>query len=606
MKKLLLLIPVVLTLLTNAVYAQGTWTQRASFGGGNVTEARAFSIGNFGYIGAATPDLWEYDPVLDTWTQKATFIGQTRLSAAGFSIGNKGYFGTGGGLTDFYEYDQPTNTWTQKANFGGAGREGAVGVAVSGKGYIGTGGNYLSDWWEYDPVADTWTQKANLAGPGRYHAGAFAVNDKGYVCTGFNGSFYNDLWEYDPVLNTWTSKAPLPGTTRDRPVGMAANGKGYIVSGWTGSMALNDAFEYDPATDTWIQIPAMPGAPRYNSCGFGISNKIYIGTGFANGSVSDFWEYGPDCSSIATAQSSSCYTTCDGSATVTSPDPAAITSLIWSTGSTAMSITSLCPGTYTVTVTDTSGCVSMTDITVFSPPQISATTVLTLPSCFGAVDGSICASPTGGNPPYTSYLWSGGETTLCIQPVGAGTYTLTITDSAGCTGTVPVTLSQPGPITLTINHNDASCSTCADGTASAGLSGGTGPYSYLWSNGATMAFIVGLLPGTYTCCATDANGCTGCDSVVVSFSSGADETSIQDLIVISPNPFTHHFSINIEMFNGIINDVIIYDVAGRIKELPYSITGKNLNIEAGKLEKGIYFIELISGEHRTVNKILKM
>jgi len=573
------------------VCSQGTWTQKANFAGGAISEERAFGIGNKGYFGAATPDLWEYDPVSDTWTQKAAFIGPTRLSAAGFSIGTKGYFGTGGAYNDFYEYDQASNTWTQKANFGGVGREGAVGCSINGKGYIGLGGNYLADWWEYDPVADTWTQKANLGGPGRYHAGAFAIGSKGYVCTGFNGSFFNDLWEYDPVANTWTQKANLPGTSRDRPVGMAAGNKGYIVTGWTGSAPLNDAWEWDQSSNTWTQLPNCPGAARYNACGFSVNSKIYVGTGYVTGSSDDFWEYAPTCGVQTSTQLTTCAGNCDGSATVTFPDSNAVVSYLWSTTATTQSITGLCAGSYTVSVTDTAGCIAGMTVTVSDPPAISAVFLDSLP-CNGASDGVLCAIATGGNPPYT-YLWSDGQVTPCLQNIPAGTYTVTITDMNGCTGAVSAALTQPAAIQITLTHTDATCQTCANGVATAiSINGGVGPYTYMWSTGSTTGSINSLLPGTYTFCVTDFIGCVVCDSVVVGYPNSIQSFDPQNQITFSPNPFNDYFIIN--TVNGNVNNLKInlHDVMGRMIHIKAIADKQNIRVDTRALLQGIYFIEV--------------
>ena len=91
-----------------------------------------------------------------TWTQKADFGGTTRSSAIGFSIGTKGYIGTGGdgagNNQDFWEWNQTSNTWTQKANFGGTARSFAIGFSIGNYGYIGTGAdnsNRFQDFWEY-------------------------------------------------------------------------------------------------------------------------------------------------------------------------------------------------------------------------------------------------------------------------------------------------------------------------------------------------------------------------------------------------------------------------------------------------------------------------
>ena len=80
-----------------------------------------------------------------SWTQKASFGGGIRNGAVGFSIGSKGYVGTGNpgnsqpATNDFWEYDPTTNVWTQKANIGSSGRLGAIGFSIGNKGYLGTG-----------------------------------------------------------------------------------------------------------------------------------------------------------------------------------------------------------------------------------------------------------------------------------------------------------------------------------------------------------------------------------------------------------------------------------------------------------------------------------
>jgi type IX secretion system substrate protein/SprB-like repeat protein/galactose oxidase-like protein len=601
----LYLLIVILISVSTASYSQGVWSPIANYGGGAVTEERAFGIGNFGYVGTTAAGFWEYDPVTDSWSQKAAFIGPARLSAVGFSIGTKGYFGTGGNNNDFYEYDQATNTWTQKTNFGGVGREGAVGCSIDGKGYVGTGGSYFNDWWEYDPVADTWTQKANLTGPSRYHGGSFAISSKGYICTGFNGNFYNDLWEYDPLTNAWTAKAALPGITRDRPVAVAVNGKGYLVTGWSGSTALNDAWEYDPIADMWTQLPNFPGAARYNACGFAAGNNIYVGTGIGGGNTSDFYEYGPACSVQTTTQTTSCAGICDGSASVSGLTPPG-TTFLWSNGSTTQGISSLCAGTYTVTVTDSAGCVSVNQIPVLQPDSINPNASLLMPSCFGNNDGSICSMPTGGVPPYTSYLWSTGDTTSCISNLSAGTFTLTVTDSAGCSNTEALVLNQPSQILLAITHSDASCSTCADGSASVGVGGGTPPFSYSWSNGGSQVFQTNLLPGIYAVCVTDSNNCSQCDSVEVSFAAGVSEISgFNEAFMVAPNPFQDIITLTVENSQITVKSVRLMDVSGREVHVNVVYQGDQVIINTDKLSRGFYSLLINSATTSWTTKLLK-
>src|ERR1041385_7004398 len=94
-----------------------------------------------------------------SWTQKANFGGTARLGAVSFSIATKGFIGTGYSaqsntvFSDFWEWNQTTNTWTQKANFGGGARGWAVGFSIGSRGFVGTGYDLIqtwSDFWEYD------------------------------------------------------------------------------------------------------------------------------------------------------------------------------------------------------------------------------------------------------------------------------------------------------------------------------------------------------------------------------------------------------------------------------------------------------------------------
>ncbi len=605
MKKITSLLVIFFTIMITDASSQGTWTQIANFGGGSATEARAFGIGDFGYVGAATPDFWQYDPLTDTWTQKAAFIGTQRNSAVGFSIGTKGYFGTGGNLNDFYEYDQATNTWTQKANFGGTAREGAVGCATNGKGYLGTGGSYKKDWWEYDPVTDFWTQKADLTGPTRYHGGSFAINGLCYVSTGFNGSFYNDLWEYNPATNIWTAKAPLPGPTRDRPVGLAVNGKGYIITGWTGSTALNDAWEYDPVANMWSVMPPMPGAARYNACGFVAGSALYVGVGYAGGAVADFYKYAPACAAQFTHQDPSCYGTCNGIATVSFPAPGPGVSYAWSTGATTQTINAICAGTYTVTVTDSAGCTSINNLIIDQPDSMEVAPNYVSPTCYGDSTGVICIQITGGTQPIISYMWSNGATANCIQGVAGGSYQVSVTDNSGCDQTFPLVLTQPAQIQLSFFVLDASCSTCPNGVASVNVNGGISPLTYNWSNGSNQQIQSNLLPGVYSVCVTDSNQCVQCDSVVVSFTSSLQDDGEIVNLNLAPNPTMNQFTITGNLLWNSLEVVELIDLKGLIITPEFVIQKNSCLVVMPEIASGVYVVRLITADRSFITRVVK-
>lgn len=123
-------------------------------------------------------------------------------------------------------------------------------------------------------------------------------------------------------------------------------------------------------------------------------------------------------------------------------------------------------------------------------------------TCNGLSNGSATASGSAG----VSYFWSNGLTTASISNLAAGTYTVTATNEGGCSATATTIITDPPvlDVVATATSNTGS----NNGTATVSVMGGTGSYTYFWSNSGTTATITGLAPGTYTATVTDANGCT--------------------------------------------------------------------------------------------------
>jgi len=141
-------------------------------------------------------------------------------------------------------------------------------------------------------------------------------------------------------------------------------------------------------------------------------------------------------------------------------------------------------------------------------PHISVTISSTnVTPCNGGTNGTATATASNGYPIYT-YLWSNTATTSAITGLSAGNYTVTVTDTLGCTATAFVTITQPFAITATITSVNDSCHGNSNGSATVTASGGTGALTYLWSNTATTTTITGLAAGTYTVTVTDSSGCT--------------------------------------------------------------------------------------------------
>lgn len=172
--------------------------------------------------------------------------------------------------------------------------------------------------------------------------------------------------------------------------------------------------------------------------------------------------------------------------------------------------TNLSAGTYTCTITDVNGCTATQIAIVSQPTQVTGSTTSTPPTCNGGVNGSAIVTPNGGTGPYT-YNWAPvGGTGSTASGLSAGTYTCTVTDANGCTGTQTVTVTQPPAITATGTSDQACPGSTA--TLSATGSGGASPYAYAWSNGpatSTNTLVATTSSaGVYTVTVTDANGCT--------------------------------------------------------------------------------------------------
>ncbi len=216
--------------------------------------------------------------------------------------------------------------------------------------------------------------------------------------------------------------------------------------------------------------------------------------------------------------STSCPGGMDGSVTLDVWGGAGGYSFIWSNGATTQNITNVLAGSYSVTVTDTNGCTSSSSVNVDSPSPITLNVQgIGNVSCNGGNDGSIFADAFGGTPGYT-YLWNNGDTGSFIDSLGAGTFFATITDAIGCTGIGSVTVNEP-EVLETFTFGSSVCNGSDDGTANVVVSGGTQPFTYAWSNGATTPEIENLVPGTYYVTVNDVNQCTAMDSITINLNA---------------------------------------------------------------------------------------
>ena len=207
---------------------------------------------------------------------------------------------------------------------------------------------------------------------------------------------------------------------------------------------------------------------------------------------------------VPNIQPSGSLVVCTGSDTVVCA-AAGFASYNWSNGFVSDCIT-IGAGVYTVTVTDIAGCTGTDAVTVTEsiPPVPNIQPSGSLVVCAGS-DTVVCASAG-----FASYQWSGGETSSCIS-VGAGIFSLTVTDNAGCPGYDSVTVTEHIPPMPGIQPSGNILVCAGEDTLLCATAGFT---DYLWSGGQTTNCI-SATAGNHTLVVTDNFGCPGMDSVTV-------------------------------------------------------------------------------------------
>ena len=215
-----------------------------------------------------------------------------------------------------------------------------------------------------------------------------------------------------------------------------------------------------------------------------------------------------------TSTNVSCNGAATGSVTTTVSGGTGAITYLWSNGATTASLTNVVAATYSVVITDANSCTASASATVSQPTALVLNGTVANVSCSGGSNGSISITVNGGVFPY-SYNWSNGATTQDINGVVANTYTVTVTDANLCTITASFNITAPPAITSSIAGTNVTCHGQANGTATLTVSGGTTPYSFLWSNFQATQNLTGLSGGTYYVIITDANGCSSRDSVII-------------------------------------------------------------------------------------------
>lgn len=236
-------------------------------------------------------------------------------------------------------------------------------------------------------------------------------------------------------------------------------------------------------------------------------------------------------SNVTTSVSSTginCNGICSGSAGVTPLTGTAPFSYLWQPGGfTNASISNVCADTFVVTTTDANGCSKSDSIIITEPTSLAvSTSSVTNVLCNGNNNGSASVTASGGTPPY-AYAWSpAGGNSASASNLSAGNYSVTVTDANLCTQMVNIYITEPPALTVFTSSSPAACGS-SNGTATCTPSGGTPPYTYVWSPvGGNASTATNLAAGNYSVTVTDSNQCTQIANVAVN-NSGAPILTLQ-------------------------------------------------------------------------------
>jgi gliding motility-associated-like protein len=278
-----------------------------------------------------------------------------------------------------------------------------------------------------------------------------------------------------------------------------------------------------------------------------------------------------------------CFGLNDGSATVSpSGGQGPPYNYLWDANAndqTTATATNLTSGSYFVTVSDNNGCQSIALVAVGQPTLLNTSIAGVDIDCFGAQNGSIDLSVTGGTPGY-SYDWTPILTGPNPTNLNGGVYSVTVTDTNGCTAENGIQLDEPDSLSVILSVTDVTCFGGNDGGLICQAVGGAGNYIFDWSDGVSGSNQLSpISSGSYCVTVTDENGCTKV--------ACADVNQPDELILST--------TFNNAGCNGGSDGSIDLTIAGGVT--PFNILWSNMEVteDLNNLDAGIYTVEVTDG-----------
>jgi len=199
----------------------------------------------------------------------------------------------------------------------------------------------------------------------------------------------------------------------------------------------------------------------------------------------------------------------DGTASVAVSGGTPLYTYNWSNGASTDSIDNLAPGSYTVTITDNSGCIitESTEVNSLICNSLDVMVMVKPETCPNENDGFLqITSIQNGAAPYT-IQWSTGDTDTLINNLPDGSYSLNITDAQGCPFSKSYSIDAGTSFTIDTLVTHASSANAADGSIELIVSNGIPPYHFCWSTMDSTQNLNGILPGVYWAFINDSSDC---------------------------------------------------------------------------------------------------
>lgn len=185
----------------------------------------------------------------------------------------------------------------------------------------------------------------------------------------------------------------------------------------------------------------------------------------------------------------------------------------WSNGRVGPIQENLPAGNYSLTITDNVGCSLVEQIRLREPEPLEVFIQQPESTCEQPTP-DLFAQVTGGTAPYT-YAWSDGSSSARLRHPARSSYSVTITDQAGCSATATISLSVANVLAMDINTNNPTCYGANNGSAELQIQGGHPPYQVDWGDGSHATARMNLAGGTYSVTVSDAQGCSVSEQIVV-------------------------------------------------------------------------------------------